>query len=301
MITVVLGGQYGDEGKGSVTSWLSSRFKFDMVMRFGGANAGHSCTKEGEVFDMQQLPCSWVNGNVNIYLPETALVDKEIFLKEVAQAREHGFKGKIWLSPRATLIDKEDKGWRETTKKIGTMGSGVAPTRAKRLLRMATKVYPDKDLLEFCEDDFTPHHILADRRKQILVEGSQGFGLSLNYGYYPYTTSTDLTLYNVLAECGVPYGVHEVKACLVIRTFPIRVPNPPDGTSGNMWNELTWEKVSEICGRDIKVQYDFRPPVYPEPIPKRIAEFDGELVKRAVWHIRPKVIFLTHMDWFFPQ
>lgn len=301
MITVVLGGQYGDEGKGGVVQWLAEKYEFDMVVRFGAPNAGHSCYKDGETFDMQQLPCSWVSSQAPLYLPETALIDKEIFLKEVALVRNHGYKGAIYLSRSATLIDKKDLGWRKRTKEIGSMGSGVAPTRAKRCLREVKKVVTDRDFIEFFEDSSFPFHVLGDPYKRILIEGAQGFGLSLNYGDYPYVTSTDITAQNVLAECGVPLGVHKVDSVMVIRTYPIRVPNPPNGSSGFLGGELTWDALQKRHGDHIKIQYDSRPPVYPTPVAQRVGEFDSALVKRAIWHSRPTVIVLTHLDWIFPN
>jgi len=301
MITVVLGGQMGDEGKGSVVQWLTEKHKFDLVVRFGGANAGHSCVKDGEKFEMQSISCSWVSQNTPIYFPETALIDKEVFLKEVALVQGKGYSGQIWLSPSATLIEKEDLGWQEHSKKTGSMGSGVGLARAKRCLRTARKVDSDEELRRLCKNNWIPRHLLGSSKMSILVEGSQGFGLSLNYGHYPWVSSTDITPYNILAECGMPFGIHKVRPILVIRTFPVRVPNPPNGTSGPMFNELSWDNVSKICGREIEVQYDSRPPIYLEPTPKRIGEFDGELIRKAIWYSRPKEIFLTHMDWLFPD
>jgi len=301
MITLILGGQLGDEGKGSVVQWLAKKHKFNMVVRFGGANAGHSCIKDGEKFEMQSIPCSWVSQDIPIYFPETALIDKDILLKEIALVQKKGYNGHIWLSPAATLIEKSDLGWQKHSEKTGSMGSGVGLARAKRCLRMVRKAGSDADLRGLCRDDWIPRNLLGSSEKNILVEGSQGFGLSLNYGHYPWVSSTDITPYNILAECGMPFGIHEVRPILVIRTFPVRVPNPPSGTSGPMLNELSWDNVSEICGRKIEVQYDFRPPIYPKPVPKRIGEFDTELVRKAIWHSRPKEIFLTHIDWFFPD
>ena len=68
-----------------------------------------------------------------------------------------------------------------------------------------------------------------------------------------------------------------------------------------MWKELTWDEVSAQCGHAVEVEYDFRPPVYPTPTPRRIGTFDKEMVKKAIWHCRPSLICLTHFDWLHTE
>jgi adenylosuccinate synthase len=172
-------------------------------------------------------------------------------------------------------------------------------------LREARKVHEDDDFLKTVmrythAGEIQP--ILEDSSKNILVEGTQGFGLSLNFsGHYPFTTSVDLTSYQILAECGVPFGVHKVMPVLVFRTFLVRVPNPQNGSSGHLAYELTWEKVSEICGHPVKVEYDCRPPIWEEKVPRRIGMFEDEMAQKAVWHCQPSLVVLTHLDWYFPN
>jgi len=299
VIVLVIGGQYGDEGKGSVVQWLAEKFDFDLVVRVGGANAGHTCALNGEPFEMQQLCCSWVSSDAPIFIPATALLDEGIFLNEVERVRSRGYAGGIWVHPEATLIDEKDKGWRENTKRIGSMGSGIAPTRAKRCLREAQKVKDVRGNLEVFRTFDEAYKILADPQKKILVEGTQGFGLSLDFSNrYPHVTSTNITPYQILADMGVPFNLHRVISVAVFRTYPVRVPSPPQGNSGAMFQELTCETVQARHPK-AQVEYDFRPPVFDVPTPKRIGEWDGELARQAIWHIRPDFIVLTHFDWEF--
>lgn len=305
MIVLVLGGQYGDEGKGGVAQWFARNYRFDLSIRLGGSNAGHSCFRDGIEYEMRQLPTSWATSDAPIFIPDTALVNKAVFLKEVELVRDLGYKGDIWLSTHATVIDDADGGWRKTTRRIGSMGSGTGVARAKRVLREAKKVYDDdgfRGVKGFGQHEFEIKPMLEDPDKSILVEGTQGFGLSLNFsGQYPFVTSIDLTPYQMLAECGFPWNVHHVITVMVLRTFPVRVPNPPDGTSGMLYRELSWGDVQKLCEHPIEMEYDYRPPIWETKVPKRIGMFENEMVKRAIWHCRPAVTFLTHLDWYFPD
>lgn len=299
MITIVMGGQFGDEGKGSLTSWLAKKFEFDMVIRYGAPNAGHTCKdRKGKLYELQSFPCSCFISDALVYFPESSLIDKEVFLKEYALVRKAGYNGEVVVSRMASFVEKEDLGWRKTTERIGSMGSGAAPARVRKLLREARLVIEDEDLKPFVG---WREGILGDSKKSILVEATQGFGLSLNLsGFYPHTTSIDLTTYSILAGCGIPFGVHDINPLMVIRPYPVRVPNPPKGTSGLLKWEFGWDEIQKHHPL-AKIEYDSRPPCYDGNTPKRIAHFDGDQVRKAIWYLQPNGIFMTHMDWFFPD
>ena len=101
------------------------------------------------------------------------------------------------------------------------------------------------ELLPFIADTWELLEQTYKRGGRVLVEGTQGTGLSIFHGAYPYVTSRDTTVSGCLSEAGIsPIRVRNT--IMVCRTFPIRVQNPPDGSSGPMRHELEWEDVSKI-------------------------------------------------------
>ena len=128
----------------------------------------------------------------------------------------------------------------------------------------------------------------VDAGARVIVEGTQGYGLSLHHGEYPYVTSRDTTAAAFLSEVGLsPLCVDEV--VMVIRTFPIRVGGP----SGPLPKEMSWEQLRLLSG-------------YPYPIAehtsvtgrlRRVAAFDWTVVERAVSANRPTAIALHGLDY----
>ncbi len=131
-------------------------------------------------------------------------------------------------------------------------------------------------------------HSALDQDEHVIIEGTQGFGLSLLHGpYYPYLTARDTTAAGFAMEVGLsPKQIDSI--IMVIRTFPIRV----GGKSGPMGKEITWEDVHRISGS-------------PEPIPeytsvtkrlRRVARFDIEAVKMACKYNRPTSLAIMGLD-----
>jgi adenylosuccinate synthase len=302
MIIVVLGGQYGSEGKGSVVSWLVRQFVFDLVVRTGSPNAGHIFkTEDNELFKMRQIASSWYYAkDTPIYIPAGAVVNKSVLINEVKLARENGYQAPIFVSPQASVIDEEAMKVEQAIT-TGTTGEGVGATRADKCLRRAKLVKGDKDFMPNSplNDLFNPdgkidevQHLLSNPQKRILIEATQGFALSMDWEKYPYCTSTNLTTYRVLDDAEIPFGVHQVYPYLVLRTFPIRIA----GSSGDLFNETSWQKLRERYGDHIP---DEQTTVTKKT--RRVGEWDSHIAREAVRRINPEAIFLTFVDYVFPE
>ena len=126
--------------------------------------------------------------------------------------------------------------------------------------------------------------------RRIVVEGSQGFGLSLFHGgHHPHATSRDTTASTFLGEAGLsPRDVDDVT--LVIRAFPIRVA----GKSGPLPEETSWESI----GRRSGLGPDYLELTTATRKVRRVAHFDADVVSRAIEANRPDRIVLNHMDYF---
>jgi adenylosuccinate synthase len=132
---------------------------------------------------------------------------------------------------------------------------------------------------------------------QVLLEGTQGTGLSLFHGYYPHVTSRDTTVAGCLAEAGIS-ATRVRKVIMVCRTYPIRVmsPNGVGKTSGYMSKEISWEEIEKRAGAATgefsamekgSVSHNLR----------RVAEFDWVLLRRAASLNAPTDIALTFADY----
>jgi len=217
--TVVVGGQYGDEGKGKILSYLALHDKPDVIARGGGGpNAGHSVEYKGKKYKIRLTPSGFINEKAKLAIGAGVLVDADVILKEIS---ELGLEGRITIDRRATLITQELKdidGSSELSKKIGTTKTGMGPAQAARASRTAKFVSEDERLKPFLGDVPT----LVNSSKNVLVEGSQGFMLSNLYGTYPFVTSKDVTASTILAEVGMgPLHVDDV--IMVIKAYTTRV------------------------------------------------------------------------------
>jgi adenylosuccinate synthase len=128
---------------------------------------------------------------------------------------------------------------------------------------------------------------------RIIIEGTQGFGLSLyDGGYWPKATSRCTTAASALAESGLsPIDVDNV--VLVIRSFPIRVA----GNSGPLPGETTWEEIAS----SLETELDLREYTTVTKNLRRVGLFDAELVRLAIASNNPTIIVLKHMDYIGPR
>lgn len=149
------------------------------------------------------------------------------------------------------------------------------------------------ELQPFLENTTAVARSLLDARKRVVVEGTQGFGLSLlQGGYWPKATSRDTTAAGFLAEAGLsPFDVDDVT--MVIRCHPIRVA----GDSGPLPNETTWDQIAHEAGLPL----DYREYTTVTGKVRRVARFDPGLVCHAIATNNPNRIVLNHLDYVDPM
>ena len=295
VIDLVIGGQFGSEGKGSVVSWLSKSQArpFDVSIRTGSPNAGHTFKAGGSLVKMRQLPCSWFEQKDNVlYVPAGAVINEEVFYAEVEMVNSRGFAGRVLVSPQAAVIS-EGAGEVEKAIRTGTTGEGVGYTRGQKCLRQAILAKDCDRLKPFVPSpsDWLYQALMKDSY-HLLVESTQGFGLSIDYWHYPFCTSTNLTPYRILDDAEIPWGAHRVNIWMVLRTFPIRIA----GNSGPMWLETTWDELRKKHGSHIPEE---RTTVTNKV--RRVGEFDVLQAVDAVHRCRPNNVVLTFFDYLYPN
>lgn len=285
-VTVVIGGQYGSEAKGKVISYFAP--EIDVAVRTGAPNAGHTVIYNHQTYRLQQIPATVLNEKCVLCIGAGGLIDPEILEREIIQTN---CDDRLIIDPQAGIIEPRHSAQESELKKtIGSTGKGCGAALINRIWRKEFKLA--KDVLAQHKIASVANYInqAIDNGKHILVEGTQGFGLSLYHGDYPFVTSRDTSAANFLAESGLsPRLVTDI--VLVIRTYPIRVA----GNSGPLKNETTWATISDHVGRPTTELSTVTQKI------RRVARFDPDLVKRAIQINRPTQIALQFLNYEFPK
>ncbi|MCU4799774.1 adenylosuccinate synthetase [Halobacteria archaeon HArc-gm2] len=290
-IAVVVGGQFGSEGKGKVTAHLTRNRNYDVTVRCGGPNSGHTVTIDGDQYVLQQIPAGVVDPGTQLYLAAGCLINLDILLEEI----EHFDldSNRLLIDDNAVIIQDEyieEEKERKLRERISSTCSGTGVAVAKRSLRsddvqLASEV---ADLDPYTGDVAKQVQQAHDSGQDVVIEGTQGFGLSVYHSSnYPYTTSRDTTAASFVGEVGIsPLEVSKV--IMVLRTFPIRVP----GNSGPLPNEIDWETIQHESGYPHLIEE--RTSVT-ERI-RRVGRFDLDIVEQAVQANSPSEIALMGTD-----
>src|SRR5438046_1040639 len=136
-VSVVIGGQFGSEGKGKVALEIARRTGAAIVVRVGGTNSGHTAVDDaGKTWALRQLPVSMLASSVTAVLPSGAIIDPKIFFHEVEALRlDHH---RVVVSPYASVISDEDKESERAAglvDQIGSTGSGTGAALIRRIYR----------------------------------------------------------------------------------------------------------------------------------------------------------------------
>lgn len=238
-VDVVVGGQYGSEGKGAVAAAMVEQARYNLLVRVAGPNAGHTVIDQADhKRALRQIPAAGIlDHDADLYIAPGSEVDWSVLLDDIAVYEEAGapWKGRLYMSPEATLLETrhhELEGERE----FGLAGStrkGVGAARADRAMRRAFRMVDMDSLLK--ESGI----IVGDPPDcaRAMLEGTQGYWLGTHAGLYPYCTSSDCRAIDFLAMSGLRYA--SAQATVVLRSFPIRIA----GNSGPLEDETTWEEI----------------------------------------------------------
>jgi adenylosuccinate synthase len=284
--TVVVGGFFGDEGKGKIISYLAQNDNPSIVVRGGaGPNAGHTIEDGNKKYKVRMLPSGFLNKKAKLMIGPGVVINPDVLHKEI---EEFGVANRSFVDNNCGIIEKThidaDSGGR-LKEKIGSTGSGTGPANADRAMRTLKMAKEISSLKPYLTDVAQELHSALDTDKQILVEGTQGTFLSLWHGTYPFVTSKDVTASGICADIGLgPKDVDDVM--VVFKSYVTRV-----GT-GTLEGELPmdevarrgWSEVGTVTGRQ-----------------RRAAEFDFELARRAIMLNSATQIAITKLDVLFPE
>ena len=272
--TVVIGAQWGDEGKAKITDLLSEQA--DLIVRFqGGCNAGHTVVHGGKIYKFHLVPSGILYKGKTCFIGNGCVIHPETLEKEISDLKALGVDlSNLKISPLATLTmpyNIQMDGLSENSlknSKIGTTRKGIGPTYSDKIARIALKVqdlfdidtlneridvilpqknailekvygektYSKEEILDYCEKYknilkdyvcFDWQNLLREfRNKKILFEGAQGVMLDIDWGTYPYVTSSNAV--SGYAACGSGFSISQIKKVIgVYKAYVTRVGEGP--------------------------------------------------------------------------
>lgn len=329
---VVVGAQWGDEGKGKIVDWLSERA--DVIARFqGGHNAGHTLVIDGKVYKLSLLPSGIVRGGKLSVIGNGVVIDLWHLKEEIIKLRGQG----VEISPKNLMIAENAplilpvhgeldraREQQNTVAKIGTTGRGIGPAYEDKVGRRAIRVadLADRETLEKRIDRLLQHHdtlrrgmglpevdraallaalediapsvlpyaapvwkVLAEKRKagkRILFEGAQGALLDIDFGTYPFVTSSNVIAGQAATGTGMGPGAIDF-VLGIVKAYTTRVGEGPfaaelDDADGQRLGERGHE-FGTVTGRQ-----------------RRCGWFDAVLVKQTCATSGVSGIAFTKLD-----
>lgn len=277
-VTAVVGLQYGDEGKGKIVDYLAE--KSDIIVRAnGGANAGHTIVRaSGEKLALHQIPSGIVYPDKDNIIASGCFLDPVKLVEEIEDARDKGVKvspENLWISNNVHIvlpIHKEQDAAREKGKDAqATTKSGIAFVAADKALRKGIRgeqviLMSQTELEKLGGKEFAESvdkikryfnetvsylHSKVEDGNDILLEGAQAFGLDINYGKYPYVTSSDTTVSGLLSGSGLNYRQLD-RVVGVAKAIPSKV------GGGVFMTRITDEKLgAKLRGEKGKVDSEY--------------------------------------------
>lgn len=252
--------QYGSTGKGLIAGYLSKREDYDTAVCAFSVNAGHTYIDSSRNMHVmtQQIPTSALSSPTvkTVLIGPGSAIDGDVFMDEVTKYAEYLVGKRIMIHPHAISIEQyhTDQEIEWGMAKIGSTVHGVGAAMIERVRRdpeapvtvgSRWKGTPMEKYV--CTVDEYRDALMAS--ESTIIEGAQGFSLSLYHGSYPYTTSRDVTPWQIAADCGLPYNwASYIQVIGSTRCFPIRV-NNRTGSSGPCYDdqlELAWETFAPM-------------------------------------------------------
>lgn len=302
---IIIGTQWGDEGKGKIVDALSPSFRH-IVRAQGGNNAGHTVIVNERSFKFHLIPSGILHPHTQCYIGGGTVIDPDVLMAEIKELND--VRGKLWISPHAhviftyhRLLDQQSE-LSKGKEAIGTTGRGIGPCYSDKINRIGINMglFTDSDqFLPYFEKiyklkqrevelppfkEMAAHYSAAaaalkpyvspiehtlhqalKRGEKVLLEGAQGSELDITFGSYPYVTSSNTTAGGMCAGSGI--GPSRITHTLgVVKAYSTRVGNGPFPTEEtNLPFTSKAREIGTTTGRQ-----------------RRMGWFDAPIVKRAV-------------------
>ncbi len=217
---VIVDLQAGDTGKGKVCNHLSNEGDYTHVIRYnGGGNAGHTIYKDGVKMVTHFIPSGIVNGIKSIIGPG-CVVNVYKLIKEINELQLNGVKvmGNLFIDKRVHLITDDHIEEDSKDTEIGTTKTGNGPVYRDKYYRKGVRAESSNFLKDMVIDIYEELH--DNKENKILFEGAQGFELDVDWGDYPYVTSSHCTVGSAVLNGVPPQRIRKVYGvCKAYNTY----------------------------------------------------------------------------------
>lgn len=298
MVTVVVGGQYGSEAKGKAAVRIAQESirqgRKVTAIRCGGPNAGHVVWFGNNKYVLRLVPAAVAVPDATLIICAGAMIDIPLLRREVADIEGFGVpvQDRLYIDECAAMVapeylqEERSHGFGDKFASTQTGTGWTASQRCQRKALLMRDARPEG--LTLWNTSIIIQEALTHKR-HVIVEGTQGFGLSLYHGrHYPFCTSKDTSAASFISEAGISPR-HVTDIVMVVRTYPIRV----GGNSGPMYEEINWKTIQERA-------------IYPHELiemtsvtkkVRRVGEFDWALFRQACNINAPTQIAVHGMDY----
>ena len=331
-VQLILGSQWGDEGKGKIVDLLGK--DAEVVARYqGGPNAGHTVEFDGEQFILHHIPSGILRPHTQCIIGNGVVVDPAYIMEEIDELQARGIEvmGRLFISQNAHLILDYHKALEEAiesgngNQKIGTTRRGIGPAYSDKTgrigVRMQDLLDPDrlrekvhhnvvlknamiekvfhaqpvkeshimallKQFTERIKDSITDTAWMLNdsirKKKKVLLEGAQGTMLDVDFGTFPYVTSSNTTVGGAFTGLGVsPHSVDRIIG--IVKAYTTRVGNGP----------LPTELTGETGERLRKIGSEFGATT---GRPRRCGWFDATVIRYAAQISGLDTAVITKLD-----
>ena len=306
-IKMVVDLQYGSTGKGLIVGYLAEKEAPDTVITSWAPNAGHTyISSQGRKFIHTHL----ANGIVSPYLKRVllgpgSLINPEQLLEEIRACEDMLKYVEILIHPHAAIVSQrhvdEEAG---PMTRIGSTKKGVGAAMIQRIRRNPDDLNIAANCPELAQyvTTTTGYRAALREARHVLIEGAQGYGLSMYHGFYPYTTSRDVSTWQILADAGISYDMlvdkyqnTRLQVIGTCRTYPIRVANRYDtegmqvGYSGPCYDDQV-ETSFEDIGQQTELTTVTK-------LPRRIFTFSGKQIQESIEYNGAREVFLNFVNY----
>jgi adenylosuccinate synthase len=238
-VDVIVDLQAGDTGKGKVCNYLSNGGDYTHVIRYnGGGNAGHTIYKNGVKMVTHFIPSGIVNGVKSIIGPG-CVVNVDKLVKEINDLQSNGVQvmGNLFIDKRVHLITDEHITEDSKDTEIGTTKTGNGPCYRDKYYRKGVRAESSNFLKEMVIDIY--EELYNNHENKILFEGAQGFELDVDWGDYPYVTSSHCTVGSAVLNGVPPQSIRRVYGvCKAYNTYV--------GAKSFEKDEKVFEQIREV-------------------------------------------------------
>lgn len=298
--------QFGSTGKGLLAGYMAEKNNPDTVVTAWSANAGHTyINANGRVFVHTMLANGVVSSNLKrVLLGPGSVLDLDNLLEEILQCKDLLKGADILIHQNAAVISQrhrdEEAG---PMTKIGSTKKGCGAAAIHRIRRnpddnnTAAFMAHSHPVLKYAKVVSPAEYSEALNEATIIqVEGAQGFSLSMYHGFYPYCTSRDVSVAQILADCGIPpYKYADINVIGTARTYPIRVANRYDEAGNQIgWSGPHYSDQNEISFESINQKTELTTVT---KLPRRIFTFSQKQIKHAIEVNGVDSVFLNFVNY----